>query len=310
MASVDLENAGMLLSNAVADAVERAAAAVVTVRGRRRLPSSGVVFAQDLVLTASHTVERDEDIQVVLPDGNVLEAALAGRDPATDLALLRLSAQTGLSAARPAGGHARVGSLAVAVGRPAAGGPQASFGVVTALGAGLRTQRGALLERYLVTDAVPLPGFSGGPLADLSGGLLGINTSGLVRGISIAIPAETAWNAASSLAQHGRVRRGYLGIRSQAVELPDRAVEILQSAGLGREQPAALLIVGIEADGPAAGGELMVGDILAGLAGRPVADHDDLMAALAGIEPGQTVELQILRGGELKTVRAQTGDRK
>jgi S1-C subfamily serine protease len=300
----------MLLSTAVADAVERAAGYTVMVRARRRLPSSGIVFAQDLVLTANHAVERDEEIQVGLPDGQVVDASLAGRDRGTDLALLRLSGGPGLAPAQAgAGGNPRVGNLVVAVGRPAAEGVQASFGMLTAIGAGLRTHRGALLERFLETDAVPLPGFSGGPLVDLAGGLLGINTSGLVRGAAIAIPADTAWGIAGSLAQHGRVRRGYLGIRSQIVELPDRALETLRAAGLEREQASGLLLVGVEPDGPAAGGELMIGDILVGLGGQPVVDHDDLIAGLAGVEVDQPAEIQVLRGGELRTVRVQVGDR-
>lgn len=308
---IERENAGMYLSNAVADAVERAAAVTVMVRARRRLPSSGIVFGQDLVLTASHTVEQEEEIQVGLADGRRLEASLAGRDWGTDLAVLRLSGQPGLSPARAAEAQsARVGSLVVAVGRPAEQGPQASFGMLTAIGGGLRTRRGALLERYLVTDAVPLPGFSGGPLIDLSGGLLGVNTSGLVRGAAITIPVETAWSVAGSLAQHGRVRRGYLGIRSQVVELPDRARAALRAAGLEREQATGLLLVGIEADGPAAGGEWMIGDILVGLGGRPVADHDDLLVELAGVVADQPALVQVLRGGELITFSAPVGDRK
>lgn len=303
-------NAGMLLSNAVADAVDRAAAATVMVRARRRLPSSGIVFAHDLILTANHTVEREEDIQVELPDGQVTAASLAGRDQGTDLAVLRLSGGPGLSPVSLAGAEsARVGSLVVAVGRPSSEGVQASFGMLTAVGGGLRTHRGALLEHYLVTDTVPLPGFSGGPLVDLAGNLLGINTSGLVRGAGIAIPAHAAWEVAGNLAEHGRVRRGYLGIRSQMVELPNKALETLRGAGLEREQPTGLLLVGIEPEGPAAAGELMVGDILVGLGGRPVADHDDLITGLAGETVDQPAEIQVLRGGELKTVRVQVGDR-
>jgi len=310
MTNLERENVGRLLSSAAANAVEQAGQVTVMVSARRRLPSSGIIFAQDLILTANHTVEREENIRVGLPDGQMLDASLAGRDRRTDLALLRVSGPLALAPAQPAETDAaRVGNLVVAVGRPAPEGVQASFGMLNAIGAGLRSHRGALLERYLITDAVPLPGFSGGPLVDLGGGLLGLNTSGMARGAAVAIPARLAWEFAANLAQHGRVRRGYLGIRSQIVELPDRALDTLRAAGLEREQPAGLLVVGIEADGPAAGGELMVGDILVGLAGRALVDHDDLIGGLSSGDIDQPVELQFLRGGHLQTVQVRVGER-
>lgn len=296
-------NAGLALSNAVADAVEQAGKVTVLVNARRRMPLSGTLFASDLVLTASHGVEREEDIQVLLAGGGEKSAALVGRDRGTDLAVLRLQSAADLAAAQPAAQSARVGSLVLAVGRPSAEGVQASLGMVNAIGGGLRTQGGGLIDRYLVTDAVPYPGFSGGPLVDLGGGLLGINTSGLVRGSSLAIPADLAWNIAQNLAQHGRIRRGFLGIRSQVVDLP------AQGQSLGREQSSGLLIIGVEADGPAAKSGLMVGDILVGLNNKPVADHDALLVLLSGDAAGQTVPVQVLRGGQLQTLNVLVGEK-
>jgi S1-C subfamily serine protease len=304
-------NAGMALSNAVADAVERAGKVTVMVQARRRLPSSGVVFQPGLVLTADHTIEREEDIQVGLPDGRSVTATLAGRDRGTDLAVLRLSDAGSLAAvqapAQDAGqpGGPRVGHLVVAAGRPSEEGIQASLGMITAIGGGLRTGHGALLERYLVTDTVPLPGASGGPLLNLAGEVIGINSSGLARGASLAIPARLAFEIGAGLAQHGHIRRGYLGIRSQPVELPAQGRE-----GAPAGQASGLLIVGIEADGPAAGGGLMVGDILIGLHGKPVANHDDLLAALAGEVVGQTADVLLLRGGQMQTVKVRVGEKK
>ena len=296
-------NAGMALSNAVADGVERAGQVTVMVNARRRLPLSGVLFAADLVLTASHGVEREEDIQVVFGDGSERTASLAGRDRGTDLALLRLASAATPGVAQPAAQAARVGNLVVAVGRPSSGGVQASLGMVNAIGGGLRTQAGGLVERYLVTDAVPYPGFSGGPLVDLGGGLLGINTSGLVRGTSLAIPVDVAWSIAQNLAQHGHIRRGFLGIRSQEVDLP------AQGQALGREQSSGLLIMGVEADGPAAKGGLMVGDILVGMNDQPIANHDALMALLNGDVAGKTAQVQVLRGGQPLTLPILVGER-
>lgn len=291
-------------SNSVADAVERAGNFTVLVNARRRMPFSGVLFAPDLVLTASHGVEREEDITVRLADGVEKPATLAGRDRASDLAVLRLQSAAGQSPAQPSSQTARVGSLVLAVARPSEDGVQASLGMVNATGGGLRTPGGGIIDRYLVTDAVPYPGFSGGPLADLGGGLLGINTSGLVRGALLAIPADLALLLGNNLAQHGRIRRGFLGIRSQVVDLPAQGQQ-----SLGRTQASGLLIIGAEADGPAAKGGMMVGDILVGLAGKPVADHDALLVLLSGDVTGQTLPVQVLRGGSLQTLNVQVAEK-
>lgn len=289
---------GLALSNAAADAVERAGAVTVLVNARRRRPLSGLRYAADLVLTASHGVEREEDIQILLPDGSETSAVLAGRDPGADLALLRLSGAAPGAAAQPAAQVARVGMLVAAVGRPSPEGIQASLGMINAAGSGLRTQGGALAQ-YLLTDAVPLPGFSGGPLVDLAGGILGVNTSGLARGASLVIPVGAAWQVAGTLAQYGHIKRGYLGIRSQVVELPSGAL-----AG----QTSGLLVVGVEPEGPA-GGALMVGDIITGLEGQPVADHDDLLARLAGEMVGKEAAVAVLRGGQPRVVSIRVGER-
>ncbi len=291
------------LSDAMAEAVARAASATVLVNARRRFPASGILYAPDLVLTADHIVEREDDIMVGMPDGSENSAALIGRDPGTDLAVLRLS-RPGAGAAQSALAEARVGQLVLAVGRPTSEGIQASLGVVSSIGGPLRTGRGGLLERYLVTDAIPYPGFSGGPLVDTAGQVVGVNTSGLVRGTSLAIPASLAWQTAAALVQNGHMRRGYLGIRSQPVELPASAQK-----NLGRQQRAGLLLVGIEDNSPASVGGLMIGDILVGLSGQPVIDPDDLFARLNGSQVGAPIAVEVLRGGQLTSVAVVVGER-
>lgn len=291
------------LSDAMAEAVARAASATVLVNARRRFPASGILYAPDLVLTADHIVEREDDIMVGMPDGSENSAALIGRDPGTDLAVLRLS-RPGAGAAQSALAEARVGQLVLAVGRPTSEGIQASLGVVSSIGGPLRTGRGGLLERYLVTDAIPYPGFSGGPLVDTAGQVVGVNTSGLVRGTSLAIPASLAWQTAAALVQNGRMRRGYLGIRSQPVELPASAQK-----NLGRQQAGGLLLVGIEDNSPASVGGLMIGDILVGLSGQPVIDPDDLFARLNGSQVGAPIAVEVLRGGQLTSVAVVVGER-
>jgi S1-C subfamily serine protease len=293
-----------MLSNAMADAVEKAAAGTVLVNARRRFPASGVAFAPGLVLTASHVVEKDEDIPVVFPDGDQVKGVLAGRDPSSDLAVIRIESELpALVESSP--GAARVGQLVLALGRPTEEGIQASLGVVSAVRGPVQTRRGGLLEGHIRTDAIPYPGFSGGPLVDASGRMLGLNTSGLTRGASLAIPVKIALQIAESLVKHGSVRRGYLGVRSQPVEIPTS-----QQAGLGRQQASGLLLVGVESDSPAAEAGLMVGDILTGFAGEPVSDPDDLIARLAGEVVDKKVRLEVLRAGQQQELTVTIGERK
>ena len=292
------------LSDAMANAVEVAGAGTVMVNGRRRLPASGIAFASDLILTANHVLEREEDIPVILPDGSEFSSRLAGRDPGSDLAVLRLEKPVA-ALAMPASEEAHVGQLALALGRPSPNGIQASLGLVSAIGGPVRTGRGGLLERYIRTDAIPYPGFSGGPLVDSSGKVLGMNTSGLSRGASLVVPAGLAWQLAESLAKHGSVRRGYLGVRSQPVE-----VSAAQQEALGRQQEGGLLLVSVEKRSPAEAGGLMVGDILIGFNGQAVTDPDELFVLLAGEVVDRPIQLEVLRGGQLTQITVTIGERK
>jgi len=291
------------LSEAMVAAVTKAGASTVTVDARRRIPASGIAYAPDLILTASHVVERDDDISVTLPEGSKLAARLAGRDPGSDLALLRL--ETNAVTAQPAPGEASVGQLVLALGRPGTDGIQASLGVISAIGGPVHTGRGGLLESYMRTDAIPYPGFSGGPLVDAAGQVLGINTSGLAHGASLAIPVSLAWQVAETLAKHGRVRRGYLGIRSQPVEIP-----AAQQKVLGREQASGLLIISVEKRSPAENGGLLVGDIIVAIEEHLVADPDELFAALVGEAVGVPTPIEVLRGGQPQKLTVTIGERK
>jgi S1-C subfamily serine protease len=162
-----------------------------------------------------------------------------------------------------------------------------------------------MLERFIRTDAIPYPGFSGGPLVDGEGRIVGINTSGFAPGASLAIPAEHAWRIGQSLSQYGRIRRGYLGVRSQAVELPPDAENTL-----GRRQLTGLLPVGVERGQPAEKSGLMVGDILVGLDSRPVPDHDALLEILSGDLAGKVLSAELLRGGRLLRQDVRIGERR
>jgi S1-C subfamily serine protease len=291
-------------SEALADAVEKAAQSTVLVDARRRHPASGVSIASDLVLTAEHVIEREDEIRLVFPNGQEGTASLTGVDGSSDLAVLRVKSG-GLTVAEKAAEEARPGQLALALGRPTTEGIQASLGVISAVGGPVRTGRGSMLEKYYRTDTIPYPGFSGGPLVDAAGRVLGINTSGLWQGGSLTIPASLAWSIGEMLAQHGSIKRGYLGVRSQGVALP-----AAQQKALGREQSGGVLLVGVEDDSPAERGGLLVGDILVALSGNPVSEPDDLSARLMGSMVGQPVVLQILRGGQPQNLTVIIGERK
>ena len=289
------------LSSSLADAVERVGPSLVLVNGRQRQPASGVVYAEDTVLTADHVLEREEDLTIQTHDGRTLAAQFVGRDPSSDLAVLKV-AGLGLAPAATASEPARVGQFVLAVGRPTDSGPMASVGIVSAIGGPLRTGRGGTLEKYIRTDATPYPGFSGGPLIDTTGAVLGITTTGLAGGVALAVPAATAWRIADTLSKHGRVKRGYLGISSQPVYIPE-------GQRAGRTQETGLLIMRVENDSPAAKGGLLLGDILVALDGQPVHDADDLQALLAGDRVGKEINAEVIRGGKLETLKVTVGQR-
>lgn len=290
------------LSEAMASAAEQAGKSTVLVDARRRIPASGIAFAKDMILTADHVVERDEDIKILLADGTEVTARLIGRDPGTDLAVLKLDSASA-TPAEIAKTPARVGQFVLAIGRPSKRGIESSFGTVNAIGGPVRTGRGGMLESYIKTDVVSYPGFSGGPLINGEGQVFGINTSGFGSG-AITIPADVAWKVAETLAKHGKIKRGYLGIRSQTVNIPEDGQKQLK-----RKQETGLLIVGLEAESPAGAGGIMVGDILAGVAGEAIEHHDELFTRLSGDVVGKSTPLDVLRGGTLVVVDVVVGER-
>ena len=291
-----------LLSNQMADAVERIGPALALVNGRPRQPASGVVYGQDLVLTADHVLEREDDLTIQTHDKRTLPAQFVGRDLATDLAVLRV-ADLGLAAATASEETARVGQLVMAVGRTANDGPMASSGVISIIGGPLRTGRGVTLERYIRTDATPYPGFSGGPLIDMQGAVIGILTTGLVNGIALAIPMDIAKNIADTLVKQGYIKRGYLGISSQLVRLPD-------AQRAGQTQEHGLLIVKVDENSPAEKGGLMLGDILVALDGHAINDSEDLQILLTGDRVGKAIPVDVIRGNTLQTLQVTVGQRK
>ena len=296
------------LSDAMVSAVETMSASVVCVEGRRRIPASGIAWSADgVIVTAHHVVEQDDNIGIGLPDGSSATAALVGRDPSTDLAVLRLqNAQA--SSLQPAAwlgaDQIKVGALALALGRPGHS-IMATMGIVGALRADWRAPTGAQFDHYLQTDAVMYPGFSGGPLVDASGKVVGLNSSILTRGIATAIPTETLKRVAQALLTSGHVRRGYLGVSTQPVALPRALVDQLH---LGQE--TGLLVVGVESGSPADQGGLMLGDVIVSLGGQPVRDADDLQGALGPERVGQATPIRVVRAGASAELTITVGERK
>lgn len=317
------------LSDAMAGVVENTSDSIVRVEARRRLPATGIVWSENLIVTAHHVVEFEEDITIGLQDGSTVSATLVGRDPHNDLALLRT--EDSLTPANWASDEdLRVGHLVLALGRPGEK-VQTTLGVTSALvnptdikrrrekaeamhkgkgrrgrHRGGRGRRGgwgrALVDGYIQTDVTMYPGFSGGALVSGDGKVHGLNTSGFSRGVSIAVPVSTIRSSVATLLSDGKVQQGYLGVGVQPARLPDTVAESL-------EQDTGLLVVSVEKDSPAETAGMMVGDILTSLDGESVEHVDELLILLAGAKVGTDVVASIVRGGTTLDVSVTIGSR-
>jgi serine protease DegQ len=287
-------------SDALAAVVERTAPAVVRVEGRRRGSASGVAWSEDVLVTTHHALEWDE-VSVGLPGGKTEKAVLAGSDPGTDLAVLRVPDARLVPANWSDLDGLKVGHLVLAVSRPGKT-AQARLGMVSALADSWRTPAGGKVDRYLQTDLSLHPGFSGSALVDVAGRVRGLNTSGLLRGTATAMPVATVRRVVESLLVHGQVRRGYLGIGAQPVRLP-------AGAGQATDQAAALLVSSVQADSPASRAGLMLGDVLMALDGHPVAHPADLLPLLDEDRIGAASRARVLRAGEVREVEIVIGAR-
>jgi S1-C subfamily serine protease len=287
-------------SNQLADAVEAAAPSVVQVQGRRR-PASGLVYADTVVLTTVRALGREDGLHVRRHDGETLDAELAGWDPTTSLAVLRVNG-LGAKPIAPAETPARVGHLAVAVARSWSNAVTASAGMVSVIGGPLPTGRRRAIDQVIRTNAPMHDGFAGGAFLDTSGALVGIATATAIRGLGVVIPASIAWKTAATVLEHGRLKRGYLGVAGQRVTLGQD-----QQGALKRE--AGLLVVGITSGSPASTAQLLVGDILLDFDGRPIDSPEDLLDLLLGDRVGRSVQIRVLRGGTAVDVPIVVGER-
>ena len=298
------------LSTDLAAAVDTAGRAIVAVHARRRIPASGVLWRPGLIVATHHTVHKDDDVRITLAGGVSARGTVVGRDAGTDLVVLRIDEQVGTPATiRRDPLH--VGQLALALGRPGDT-VTAALGVVSAVGPAWRSWHGGEIDQFVRLDLSVYDGFSGGPLVDTSGRVLGINTSALARAAAVTVPATTVDRVVDQLLAGGRVRRGYLGIGTQPVRLPDAVQQQLAGQQMG------LMLVAIEPGAPAEQGGLLLGDVLVALGGRPTQDVDDVLAALSGSLGeamvdgaemiGRALDARVLRAGELRTVSVTVGD--
>ena len=288
----------MDLSNALVGAVDRAAGSVFAVHGRPRLASTGVHWRAGLIVTANHTVVADGEVTVTAPDGRTLAAEVVGRDPGLDIALLRAGVDGMPAADLAADDDIRVGLLVLALGA----GPRASAGIVSALD--LRGSGRPATGEILAIDLTLYPGFSGGPLVDVSGRVLGVTTSGASRHLRCAVRAVAVTRLVEAVVHHGRIPRAYLGVGTQPVELPEDL-----RGRLGLAQRTALIVVSVNASSPAGAAGIVIGDVIVAIAGRVIAEPEDLVAVLRPDRVGSVVTVSILRGGEPRELEATVGER-
>ena len=288
------------LSNECAAVVDEVAPSVVQVQGRRR-SASGVAIGDDRVVTMVRTIGREDGLHVRRADGGRVDAELAGWDPATGIAVLRARGLD-LPAAKPSSDAVRVGHFAVAVARSWSNAVTASVGTIAIIGGPLPTGHRRSIEQVYRTTAPMHDGFAGGAFASASGAIVGITTAAAIRGLGVVIPAPIVWRAASEVEQHGRPRRGYLGLAGQPVVLSGG-----QRGGLERDR--GLLIVGLTAGAPAEAAGLFVGDVLVEFDGQPVSSTEDLLDLLTGDRIGRTVPVTLLRGGAMQTLSVSVAER-
>ncbi len=289
------------LSDSLAGLVARLEPSLVRVEGRHRRGATGVVYdEQGTVVTAAHALGRADSVALMLPDGSTQAAPVVGRDPGTDVAVVRAALPPGASPAPWSDATPRVGHMVLALARPGRT-VRASLGIVSASGEGFRTAWGGQIDRYLQVDLEPPPGFSGGLLLGVGGEAFGMTSAGLTRGVGLTIPVVTLRRVVGELLAHGRVRRGYLGVSVYPVRLPPAMAD-------GGQQQEGALLVAVEPGSPADKAGLMLGDVLLTLNGVPLKGPEELLTLLRD-QAGGEVTLRFLRAGAGREATFVAGER-
>lgn len=282
------------LSSQLAGVVERAGQAVAAVHARPRFSSSGVFWRPGIIVTVDHAIRTEEEITVTLPDGADVPATLAGRDPGSDLAVLRVNAPNVMATVR-AGSVPAPGNIVLTIGRSHDSGVNATMGIVSAVSGLWRSWRGGRLDHYIRLDLTLYPASSGGAVIDIHGEAIGVASSALSRIAGVAIPATNVDRVVDQILARGRVARGYLGVGLQPVELPDHQ--------------KALIVLSLEPEGPADKAGVLIGDVLISLGGRALADTEDIQAVLDVHEIGRVIEAEVRRGGVATKLAITVGER-
>jgi S1-C subfamily serine protease len=287
-------------SAGVADLVENIAQSAVAIEARHRIGSSGFLWKPGFIVTAEHAVRRDEDIAVILPDGNRASAELVGRDPGTDIAVLRIDgASAPVLTTSPA---LRTGEIVLAIGRYGPG-VLATMGIVSTVAGPWKTFRGGQLDSLLRLDIGAYPRSSGSAVIDTQGRFAGMLTTGLTRTAPVAIPAASIDRIATELREHGRIAHGYVGVGLQSIPLP-----AAYAGALHRNQRSAVVVLRVEPNGPAEKGGIVIGDVVVEIGGQPVTDTEDFQTALRG-SIGRELPVVIFRGGQRTELDVTVGER-
>ncbi len=286
------------LSRQIAQVVAGLAPSLVRVHARSGGPATGIIWADNLVLTADHVVEADDNI-LVTGAPTTVRASVVGRDRGTDLALLRTLGLRGAPAPRGRSADVRTGNLVLALGGTI-GEQRVTMGIVSGFSGEFRSWRGGQRLLLIQSTAQLLPGFSGGPLVDTEGRVIGINSWNFGRGVSLALPVDIAARVAESLGTHGRIRTAYLGVGIQPIRLSD-------TLGLGLE--SGLLVVAVDPDGPAQRAGILQGDTLVTVDDDPLFGRvDALFAVLHSLDADSTHTFGLVRAGEVKEVPVTLGE--
>jgi len=292
------------ISNEFAAAADGAGGSVVAVHARRWMPTSGIEWKKGVIVTAHHGVRRDEDIKVLLPGGQVAAAKLAGRDPSTDLAVLRIDEGTSREPKFGDSTNLKLGHLVLALGRTRRGDLVASSGIIGGISGEWKSWRGGQLDQHIRLDLALYPGFSGGPLVNAKGEVVGVNTRGLSRGRAVTVPVATVDRVVDELLAKGHIARPYLGIAMQPVALPDNV-----RSQLPAEARMGLVIMHVESGGPAEKAGVLLGDVVVEVAGKPVEDVGAIQDLISTAKVGDKVAIRLLRAGQIQAVSITLGEK-
>ena len=292
------------ISSEFASAAEKVEGSVVAVHARRWLPTSGIEWKKGVVVTVHHGVQRDEDIKVLRGGGRTVSARLAGRDPSTDLAVLRIEDASSNVPQLGDSTSLKLGHLVLALGRTRRGDLVASSGIIGGISGEWRNRRGGLLDQHIRLDLALYPGFSGGPLLNTRGEVVGLNTRGIAHGRAVTVPAATVNRVVEELLEKGHIARPYLGIAMQPVEVPEN-----MRSKLPTETRIGLLVIRVENGGPAEKAGVLLGDVVFEVGGKKVEHVEAIQDSLVSANIGEVVQMRIIRAGEIKPVSITLGER-